>query len=181
MTYQERIYSKAIADGMPDNFARLMVAWASHETAYNGIAFNSPVFRNCRNAYGYKWVGQSTAEGSCTMSPELDYYAMYNSIEDSVHEITLWVKRRQKEGVFPADLRTITTPYQLASLLQDAGFYTDTLHNYFNGLSYWFDQIQQLSFGTRTAGIGILLVVAGVFAYHYRKQLFNKKSVSIFT
>lgn len=181
MTYQERIYSQAITDGMPDSFARLMIAWASHETAYNGIPFNSPVFRNCRNAYGYKWVGQSTAAGACSMSPEFDYYAQYNSIEASVHEISLWVKRRQKEGVFPADLRTITTPYQLAVLLQDAGFYTDTLANYFNGLSRWFEQIQNLPLGTRTAGIGIVLIVGGLLVYHFRKQLFNKKSVSIFT
>lgn len=181
MTYQERIYSQAIADGFPDNFARLMVAWASHETAYNGIPFNSPVFRTCRNAYGYKWVGQSTADGSCSQSPELDYYAKYNSLEASVREVVLWVKRRQREGVFPADLRTITTPYQLAVLLQNAGYYKDTLNNYYSGLNRWWQQVQNLSLATKTAGVGILLIVGGVLAYHFRKQLFNKKAVSIFT
>lgn len=180
MTYQERVYNQAMSDGIPDTLSRLMVAWASHETGYNGIAFNSPVFRSCNNAFGYKWVGQRTAAGACNISPEGDPYARYNSIEDSVHEISLWIFRRQDEGVFPADLRTIATPYQLAVLLKDAGFYGDTVANYSNGLTYWWNVVKSLPLSTKTAGVGLLLLVGLGFVYVYRKELLNKKTRIIF-
>jgi len=180
MTVQNRIYNKATADGMPDSFARLMVAWFSFETAYNGIPFNSPVFLNCNNVAGYKYIGQTTAAGACSQSPELDYYAYYRTIEDSVHEIVLWIGRRQREGKFPADLQTITTTYQLASLLKAAGYYGDTLTNYSNGLAYWWEQVKGLPLAAKVSGVGLLLVVGTLLAYRYRRHLFKNKSLAIF-
>lgn len=180
MSYQQRIYAQALRDGMPDNFARLMVDWASLETAYNGIPFNSNVFLHCNNAYGYKWIGQSTANGPCLLSPEGDYYAGYGSIEQSVHEVCLWVYRRINEGSFPADLRTVASPYQFAALLKNTGYYGDTLANYANNLTYWHSQNSNLSFGAKTAGVGLLLLVGLGLAYHYRASLRNSKTFSIF-
>jgi uncharacterized FlgJ-related protein len=128
------IYSTAIADGMPDLLAQLIAAQAAHETGN----FTSNVFKSCNNAFGYKYVGQSIAS-PCTKSPELNSYAGYASVEDSVHEITGWIKRRQKAGTFPSDLETIKDPDQYAQLLKDTGYYGDTESNYANGVSYYFN------------------------------------------
>jgi hypothetical protein len=180
MTVQDRIYNQALRDGIPDTFARLMVAWFSYETAYNGLPFNSPVFLRCNNVAGYKYVGQQTAAGACSISPEGDPYAYYRTLEDSVHEISLWIGRRMNEGIFPADLRTITNTYQLSVLLKNAQYYGDTVTRYSNGLAYWWEQVKGLQLSGKTAGIGLLLLVGAGFAYYYRKQLFKSKTVSIF-
>lgn len=175
MSYQQRIYAQALQDGIPANFATLIVDWASAETAFNGLPFNSNVFLHCNNAFGYKWVGQSTANGSCLLSPEGDYYAGYDDIEQSVHEISLWLRRRINEGYFPSDLSTITTPYQLAVLLKNTRYYGDTLANYANNLSYWHSKNSGLSYSSGNLATVGLLVLIGFALLH------KSKSFSTFT
>lgn len=179
MTYQDRIYNQLISDGLPDTLAKLMVAQASFETAYNGVPFNSPVFRADNNAFGYKWVGQSTASGAGTMSPEGDYYAHYDNVEQSAHEMALWIYRRQKDGTFPGDLRTITDPYQYAQYLENARYFTAGFTTYYNGLSYWWQMVLQLPLSTKTIGVGMLFIIGAAFIIHYRKRLFSNKNRSI--
>ncbi len=166
MSFDQRIYNQAIADGMPPALALLIVAQARHETG----GYTSSVFKLCNNAFGYKWVNQSTAEGSCSMSPEGDSYARYLSVEDSTHEITLWIKRRQNEGRFPDNLSSITTYTQYANLLKSVGYYGDSISNYAAGLSYWLKRIS-ISPGAKAAGGGLLL--AAIVVYLFRKKIFR--------
>lgn len=164
MTPNETIYNTSISDGMPPALATLITAQANHET--NG--FTSNVFKTCNNAFGYKYVGQSLATGACVNAPEGDQFAKYLSLENSTHEITAWIKRRQQEGVFPADLNTITTPDQYAALLKDAGYYGDTEANYTNGLIYWLQQIGNVI--TRPTGAAILLVIIAIGLIYFRTR-----------
>lgn len=162
MNYESRIYSKAYSDGMPALLSSFIVFQAAHETG----GFSSNVFLTCNNINGYKWVGQSTALGPCVASPEGDYYAKYATIEDSVHEQVLWIKRRQSEGKFPADLNSITSVDQYALLLKNSGWYGDSLANYTAGLYYWMDKLSNLI--TSAAGGGSLLFIVlllGLMAY----------------
>jgi hypothetical protein len=173
MSYAQRVFDQARRDGMPSMLSQCIVGQAGHET--NG--FSSSVFQSCNNAFGYKWVGQSTADGACTGSPEGDYYARYSNIEQSTHELTQWIRRRQAESIFPADLSTITSPAQYAQLLKDAGFYGDSVNNYAMGVLRW---MQQLPVSVGGAASGIFLLVAGVMIFVNRKRLFKTKMRSIF-
>lgn len=162
MTYEQRIYNKSLALGMPQFIATCIVLQAAHETA----GFTSNVFKSCNNLNGYKWVNQSTALGPCLKSPEGDFYAKYATIEDSVNEVVQWIKRRQKQGVFPADLNTITSLDQYAQLLKNSGWYGDSVSNYTNGLYYWSQKLVD-TFKNPIVGASaiLVLIILGILAY----------------
>lgn len=167
MSTESRIYNKAIMDGLPALLAGFIVIQAAHET--NG--FRSSVFISCNNINGYKWVGQSTAKGPCKQSPEGDFYAGYNSIEDSVHEQTQWIKRRQAEGKFPADLNSITSLDQYAQLLKDCGWYGDNVSNYTNGLYRWLNILGDTFSSPVVGGSALLFIlILGLIALHNKKK-----------
>lgn len=168
MNFAERIYTKALADGMPQFLASCIVLQSAHETA----GWTSNVFKSCNNINGYKWVGQKTALGPCTGSPEGDNYARYASIEDSVFEQTQWIKRRQREGKFPADLNTITSLDQYAQLLKNTGWYGDTVNNYTRGLYYWSQRLADTFKNPVVAGSALLfIIILGIIAY--KKKAFS--------
>lgn len=180
MTIPQRIFNQCLADGMPEKLSALIVSQLASETAVNGVPFVSHVFVTCNNTGGYKWRGQSTAEGACLMSPEGDYYAGYKTIEQSVQEITQWIKRRQADGSFPSNLGAIQTPADYAYYLKQAGYYTDTLANYSRNLSSWYDVFKNYPLSTHTALVGILLALLAIGMYKNRKWLFNKNTETIF-
>jgi len=170
MDYASRIYAKAYADGMPALLASFIVYQAAHETAN----FSSNVFLSCNNINGYKWIGQSTAAGPCLRSPEGDYYAKYNSIEDSVHEQTLWIRRRQAEGKFPANLNDITSIEQYAQLLKNCDWYGDTVAHYTAGLYTWMNYLGNyfMTAAGAAAGGSVLLAIIVLGYLAYRKKHF---------
>jgi uncharacterized FlgJ-related protein len=128
------IYATAMNDGMPDQLARLILAQAKHETD----DFTSNAFIKNNNCFGYKYVpGGKWQTGAGITSTEKDPYAKYKTIEDSVHELTDWIKRRQFGKKFPADLNEIKKPVDYATLLKNCGYFGDTLHNYIQGLQYF--------------------------------------------
>jgi len=130
MTYFEKIKATALADGMPGPLALLIAAQAVHETDN----FKSAVFREDLNCFGYKYVkGALWQDGPGRKSTEGDHYAHYRSIANSVHEITAWIRRREKEGKFPA-LEQITSPVQYVQLLKKCGYYGDPPAVYLAGI-----------------------------------------------
>jgi uncharacterized FlgJ-related protein len=133
MSYEGIIYTECIRNGMPVNLAFLIVAQAKHETAN----FTSNVFKSCNNAFGYKYVGQALATGSCNAARDGGVFAKYASIKDSTTEICLWIKRRQKEGKFPKDLTTIKTAEQYATLLKQSTYYMEPISEYAGGILRW--------------------------------------------
>jgi hypothetical protein len=167
MITDEKIYNQAISDGMPPVLATLIVAQARHETG----GYTSNVFKTCNNCFGYKWVGQSSAAGPCTSSPEGNEYAKYNTIEQSTHELTQWIRRRQTEGKFPADLHTINTPDQYGDLLKTAGYFGDSLTAYVNGLIYWLQKIGSTI--TSPASVTAILILIALGMAIFRKQIFR--------
>jgi uncharacterized FlgJ-related protein len=136
MDYATEVYNRALTGtvknpGLPDTLAQLVVAWSEHESG----GYTSPVFENTANAFGYKYSGSNYQRGN------YEGYAKYDSIDDSTSEIVDYVYRRVRDGSFPSDLTTITTPDQLATLLQNAKpgpYYEDSETNYANGLANWF-------------------------------------------
>jgi len=128
LSYSDTVYRVARAAGMPAALSALIVAQARHETA----DFTSNVFRRCNNAFGYKAVAGAE---KCTLSPENDFYKYYPSLSDSVREVVGWIRRRQQEGRFPADLATVRTPAQYAELLKNSGYYGAPVTEYRAGLT----------------------------------------------
>jgi len=168
MTYDERIYQRATSDGIPPVLATIIVAQAMHETG----GYTSNAFESCNNCFGYKWVGQASALGPCILSSEGDSYAKYNSIEQSVDELVGWIQRRQKEGTFPKDLATITSPEQYAGLLYNKGYFgytSSALSNYIKGLTYWLNQISA-TLSTPGMGIGLTLAIIAIILILQRKK-----------
>jgi hypothetical protein len=128
------IYATAFGDGMPDNMCGLIEAQSKHETD----EYTSNAFRKNNNCFGYKTVkGGKWQAGAGIKSSEGDPYASYTSIENSVHELTDWIKRRMHEGRFPADLKTIKTPQEYALLLKQCGYFGDTVGHYVSGLQHF--------------------------------------------
>jgi len=155
MDYGKVIFDTARGDGMPALLANFIAAQSRHETN----DFRSNVFLACNNAVGYKYVGQALPAKRCTNAPEGGSYASYPSIVDSIHELTAWIRRRQREGEFPADLRSITTPEKYSQLLKDAGYYGDPVSIYANGLRrFATDYGAPIAFGT-VAIIGFALLL----------------------
>lgn len=161
--YAQIIFNTSRADGVPLELSELIVSQARHETGN----FTSNVFKNDNNAFGYKYVPGARYQVSKGTPIGDWYYAKYQSLEDSTHEITAWIKRRQSEGVFPADLRLIKTAEQYASLLKQANYYEDTVSNYLEGLKRWLRSMPNEN------SVSILIVAAFAWlVYRYRKQLF---------
>lgn len=139
---QLRIKEIAVLDGMPDKLSDLIAAQAAHETGY----FSSNAFKQNNNLFGYKYVpGAKWQSGAGRKSTEGDPYAQYDSIDDSVHELTAWIVRRQKQGKFPADLSTIDTPQEYAKLLKACGYYGAPESEYLNGLVHGLKSLDNTS------------------------------------
>jgi len=131
------IYATAFGDGMPDNMCKLIESQSKHETDL----YTSNAFRKNNNCFGYKTVkGGKWQTGAGITSSEGDPYASYPSIENSVHELTDWIKRRMHEGRFPADLKTIKSPADYAILLKRCGYFGDTVGNYTAGLTHFLNE-----------------------------------------
>lgn len=131
------VYRTAIAEGMPHTLAELIVAQSKHESQN----YTSNVFKKNNNLFGYKYVGQKGAtKGSPAPSNEglAGAYARYETIEGSVKELTGWIKRRQKEGSFPADLTEIDSPEKYATLLRKSGYFGAPLSQYIAGLTRYY-------------------------------------------
>lgn len=154
MTTEETIYNELLTNGIPPQLALLVVAQSKHET--NG--YTSNVFKTCNNAFGYKYVGQAIAK-SCSQSPELDNYAGYSTVENSAKEMAFWIKRRQAQGIFPANLNEIQSASQYAMLLKNSGFYGDTVTNYTAGLLRWFKS----NITIVSSGLGLIIAAVVVF------------------
>lgn len=140
------IFQTALGDGMPAPLANLIAAQAAHETAN----FTSPVFLDCNNAFGYNAVRSFCVGHSI--------YQNYPTVQDSVHELTGWIKRRLQAGSFPP-LGTITTPGQYAQLLKDNGYFSDSVANYANGIAAYLTNHKTLTGSLFVTGLFLFLLM----------------------
>lgn len=82
--------------------------------------YTSNVFKTDNNLNGYKYVDAEYQDGQGLLSPEGDYYAHYDSVENSVHELSAWWGRRASAGF---DLTTLATIDAYAQALKNFGWY----------------------------------------------------------
>lgn len=150
---QTIIYSQLRTDGIPDPLAKLVTAQSGHETG--GWASN--VFMTDNNAFGYGFNGSA--------------YKQYASVEDSASDLSAYLNRRVNDGTFPP-LDQITDPGQYATLLKNAGYYTDNEANYAAGITSFFNgALTWVGDNPLTAGISVAsLVGLAVLAWFIFKK-----------
>lgn len=147
MNYQPQILGILESNSIPAPLKYFIAAQAAHESAN----FTSSVFKDCNNSFGY-----SNVRGAC---PGHERYQKYNSVNESVLEVVAWIKRRQAEGKFPANLATITTPEQYAQLLKNSNYYEDSVSNYASGIRRFLNE----NISSIVGGGSLLLLLVGSF------------------
>jgi uncharacterized FlgJ-related protein len=168
MDYSSIVYSRALTGtvtnpGLPDTLAQLVVAQSQDESAN----YSSAVFLATNNGFGYKYSGSKYQHGN------YEGYAKYLSLDDSTAEVVDYIYRRVADGSFPADLTTITTPDQYATLLQNAKpgpYYGAPETTYSSGIASYFDTnvLQPLQ---QNPTLGVLILVGlGLVAYLITKR-----------
>lgn len=180
MTTEQLIYNTAVKDGMPggeNQLASFLVYQSKHETGNYEHRF----FAVGHNAFGYSYNKNSKwqLDKGGPLADNGVAIAQYRSVEDSVHEITEWIKRRQAEGKFPKDLKSITTTDQYSTLLKNAGYYGAPLEQYATALKNFFlsgvkNFQAKVTANPGTAiivGISALVIGYGAFLYINRKKI----------
>lgn len=159
-TSENKILNTAIADGMPVLLANYIVAQSKHETGN----YTSNFFKFYNNAFGYSYAaGSKWQTGGGTLADNGSPIAKYKSVEDSVHELTDWIKRRQNEGKFPKNLNSINTPDKYVILLKQSGYYGDTITNYLKGVLSFLKHLSGDSSASLITIIVILVLVSLLF------------------
>lgn len=163
MGAESTIFQIARSAGFPEKLAYLIVSQAQHET--NG--FTSNFFKKYNNAFGYSYYpGSKYQTGPGSIADNGQPIAAYASVIDSAKELVAWIKRRQKEGVFPADLNTITTVSQYAKLFKDAGYYGASLSEYTSGMQRFYRE--NPTWAASLGGTSLLLI--GIAAYFFLRK-----------
>ena len=121
----QRIINQANLLGFDDNQSKLILAQSKHETGN----FTSPLFIiNC-NCFGMRPAQERQAEQLNYKSN--DAYAKYDSIEQSVRDLALWMQA--------VNFIWYDTPEAYCAELQKHGYFTDSLENYTNNVKYYYN------------------------------------------
>jgi LPXTG-motif cell wall-anchored protein len=172
----QMIYDTAISQGFNPKAAKLIVAQARFESA----DYTSNVFKNNNNTSGIKFIGQPNAVQG-TLSPEGNYYAKFNTIQDSINDKIVRLYNITMGGVTPKQLKDSTDVNDFANKLKKRGYYgstpygtsqaTSDITNYANGLKAKLLKINVIEFiknNITTLGIGLILI--GIGGYYYLKN-----------
>ena len=169
MTLDQQIYDTAIKNGFNPMAAKLIVAQARFESA----DYTSNVFKQNNNTSGIKFIGQRNAVQG-TLSPEGNYYAKFNTIQDAINDKIARLYNINMRGVTPQQLKDSTDANDFANKLKQRGYFGSTAIDYANGLKAKLLRINVLEFVTKnklplTLGIGVILIGAGIY-YKFVKK-----------
>jgi uncharacterized FlgJ-related protein len=137
MNIDQMIYDTAIKQGFNPIAAKLIAAQARFESA----DYTSHVFVENNNTSGMKYVGQPNAvRGS--KSPEGDYYAKYNTVQDAINDKIVRLYNINMRGVSPQQLKDSTNADDFSRLLKQRGYYVMVLMGHLLGKRIY--QIMQM-------------------------------------
>jgi hypothetical protein len=171
--YRARIFTQARKGtpvnprGVPIAVANFLATQAMHESG----KFTSNAFVKHNNLFGYTYSGSRYQTGPGLIADNGKPVAAYATLEDSVKELVDWLYRRVRDGKFPPLDTFRDTDQDLeryAELLKAAGYYGDSLQNYYAGLKRFF---QKITPGAGSVGVGLLFAGAAI-CYIYRRDLF---------
>jgi hypothetical protein len=165
MTIDQQIYNTAIAQGFNPIAAKLIVAQARFESA----DYTSNVFKKNNNTSGVKFIGQKNAVQG-TLSPEGNYYAKYNTIQDSLNDKIVRLYNITMRGVTPQQLKNSQDATEFANLLKQRGYYGSSAVEYASGLKSKLLRINVIEFVQKNKFSLILgLILLGTGLYYYKK------------
>jgi uncharacterized FlgJ-related protein len=178
----QAIYNTAIEQGFNPITAKLIVAQARFESA----DYTSNVFKLNNNTSGIKFIGQPNAvrgslapsnERTCNGGCNGDYYAKFNTIQDSINDKIVRLYNINMRGVSPQQLKNSTDSTGFANLLKQRGYYGSSASEYAAGLKSKLLKINVLDFYTKNSfDINVLLLgvlIIGSTLY-FRKRFKNK-------
>lgn len=166
--YDQLIYDTAIAQGFNDTTAKLIVAQARYESA----DYTSNVFKKNNNTSGIKFIGQPNAVQG-TLSPEGNYYAKFNTIQDGINDKIVRLYNITMKGITPEQLKNSTDATDFSNKLKQRGYYGISASSYANGLRIKLLKINVIEFVQKNKtllGIGLLLLGLGTFYYFKLKK-----------
>ena len=168
VNYDQEIYNTAIKQGFNPIAAKLIVAQARFESA----DYTSNVFKNNNNTSGIKFIGQpNSVQG--TLSPEGNYYAKFNTVEDGINDKIVRLYNIRMRGVTPQQLKDSTNADEFSSLLKQRGYYGSSQSQYASGLKSKLLKINVLEFVKNNKNIlifGVILLLTGTFYYFKNKK-----------
>jgi hypothetical protein len=170
MNIDQLIYNTAIEQGFNPAAAKLIAAQARFESN----DYKSNVFKNNNNTSGIKFIGQANAVRG-TLSPEGDYYAHFNTIEDGINDKIVRLYNITMRGVTPKQLKDSTDATEFANLLKQRGYYGSSASEYASGLRAKLLKINVLEYIKDNANYGFIILI-GVGLYFYIKNL-KKKNI----
>lgn len=127
MNLDQKIYEIALKNGFNNNAAKIIVAQARLESGH----YKSNVFKQNNNMFGMKFVGQPLAKKG-TLAPAAErsthdiatnYYAKYESPEDSAKDLIERLYEKTVADVTSEQLKKTETPEAFAELLKKRGYF----------------------------------------------------------
>ena len=183
MSIDQQIYDTAIQQGFNPVAAKLIAAQARFESA----DYNSNVFKLNNNTSGIKFIGQPNAvrgslapasERTCNGGCNGDYYAKFNTIQDSINDKIVRLYNKTMGGVTPDQLKSSNSADDFAAKLKKRnyyGFYSyatpqgqKEAANYAAGLKSKLLRIKIVEFVQKnkiSLAIGLLLFGSGLYYY----------------
>ncbi len=188
MSIDQQIYDTAIQQGFNPVAAKLIAAQARFESA----DYNSNVFKLNNNTSGIKFIGQPNAvrgslapanERRCNGGCNGDYYAKFNTIQDSINDKIVRLYSITMGGITPDQLKSTNSADDFAAKLKKRnyyGFYSyatpqgqKEAANYASGLKSKLLKINVIEFIQRNKtalGLGLLLLGGGLWYYFKIKK-----------
>lgn len=189
----QAIYNTAIEQGFNPTAAKLIAAQARFESA----DYSSAVFRANNNTSGIKYIGSSQInsqrgslapanERTCGGGCNGDYYAKFDSVQDSINDKIVRLYNKTMGGVTPQQLKDSTDATEFATLLKKRSYYgatpygtaqaTSDINNYAGGLRAKLLKINVLEFYTKNkmavnlAVVGAVLIGLTGYFYFLKKK-----------
>lgn len=159
MNFDQLIENMLAEDGvLPQSVWRYIVDQARLESNN----YSSKLFKTDNNLFGYKYVeGAELQDGPGLLSPEGDYYAHYDSVENSIHEISGWWQRRIAAGFDPSTLNSYGT---FADTLETFGYYGSSPIAYAARLAAVDQLVSLQAEGISTQGMSLTTISLGTLA-----------------
>lgn len=173
MNIDQQIYNTAIQQGFNPVAAKLIAAQARFESA----DYTSNVFKNNNNTSGIKFIGQPNAVQG-TLSPEGNYYAKFNTIQDSINDKIVRLYNKTMGGVTPDQLKSSNSADDFATKLKKRNYFGNYSYataqgqkeaaNYAAGLKSKLLRIKIVEFiqkNKTSLAIGLILLGSGLWYY----------------
>jgi hypothetical protein len=167
----QSIFNTAIEQGFNPIAAKFIAAQARFESA----DYTSSVFRANNNTSGIKFIGQAHAsQGS--LSPEGDYYAKFDTIQDSINDKIVRLYNKTMRGVTPQQLKDSTNADDFSQKLKQRGYFGIDASDYARGIKSKLLKIKVLEFynnyktGINFGIIGATLIGITLYVYYIKKK-----------